>query len=124
MLCNAASVHEGLLFVMGGGITGMIPPQYPAPIPVTVAFIVLADELDFPEKHNLRVTVVDENEREVGFGMGEFEPLGFLDTGEVSVLPGALPLSGIALPGAGDYEVRITIDGLIMARLPLRATPL
>jgi hypothetical protein len=122
MLCDAASGREGLLFVMGGGITRLLPSEYPARTP-TVAFIVLLDELDYGEEHEFRVTVMDAEERELGSGTGKFESVSFEDSGEALLFPGVVPLMDIGLLEAGDYEVRLSIDGLIMARLPLRATP-
>lgn len=119
LLCDAAQVAEGKLFVLGGGwsITG------PDPVPSAVAI-----KLEVPwdranERHHWELFLVDADGRPVtvkgDFGehavqvAGDFEvvrPEG-LPAGAPLDVPIAVNLPPLPVPPGGRYEWRLTVDG-------------
>ena len=45
LLCDAATVRDSLLHILGGGIVKMAPLQYPAPIPAILALQLTFDRI-------------------------------------------------------------------------------
>ena len=41
LLCEAASVHEGLLNILGGGVTVVTRPEYPSELGLSLAIRVM-----------------------------------------------------------------------------------
>jgi hypothetical protein len=126
LLCDAATVREGLLHVLGGGVTRVNRPEYPAPLaPLTIALRILVDPTEADRAHQLDVRLQGEDGHEVA----KFEvQFGIGDPGDVQ--PGeelsmALPLimpPEIGLPHAGRYSFELLIDRSHQASIPFIAT--
>jgi len=121
MLCEAATVRDGLLYILGGGVSCCSAPQYPIQLQVSLAVMIELDYLDQGEAHKFVVTLLDAEARELGRGEGEFATLQELDLDAVATLPAVIPLAGMTLPVAGDYEIRLEIDGDTRSRLPFHS---
>jgi hypothetical protein len=121
MLCDAAVVRDGLISILNGGVTAIRPTGYPSPALVVLAGLIELDYLDQDNEHELRVAVCDETGAELGAMTATFKAVSELRLDAFAYLPLAVPLSGVTLPEAGDYEVRALIDGREAIRLPLRA---
>jgi hypothetical protein len=113
LLCDYASVREGLLHVLGGGITRMWRDQFPAPINASIALVIELhrDELDRP--HELLVRISDEDgamlfEARGGFQMAR-APL--LEPHETQLLPMALDLRPAGVQHAGPHQIDVSLDG-------------
>lgn len=118
MLANAAEVRDGLLYVLGGGVRHVTADTFPAGLNPALAAIIEVDYLDQGEDHALVVEIVGEH-GVAGSLMVEFAHQFPLGLEEAADLPFAHPLRGISVPGPGDYEVRLTLDGQLRATLPL-----
>jgi hypothetical protein len=127
LLCDAATVREGLLHVLGGGVTRLNRPAYPAPIaPLTLAMRILMHPTEADRQHQLDVRLHGADGEEIAKVEGQF---GIGDPGDTE--PGeelsiALPLGmppQIALPRAGRYSFEILIDGEHRATVPFIAKP-
>lgn len=126
LLCDAATVREGLLHVLGGGVTRIHRPGYPAPLaPLSVALRILVHPTETDRKHDLEVRLQGEDGQqlakfEVEFGIGD---PGQLQPGEQVSLP--LPLNmpqEIVLDRAGRYSFELLIDGVHQTSVPFVAT--
>jgi hypothetical protein len=122
MLCDAVSVRDGLLFVLGGGIDRLVLAEYPAVLPVQVAALLELEWLDQGNEHELLVCVYDEHLAELGRVQGQFSTMRSLELDEFAKFPVGISLSALSLPCPGSYEVRLLIDGELKARLPLEAS--
>jgi hypothetical protein len=124
-LCDAATVREGLLHVLGGGVGIVHLASYPGPIPVTLAIRVEIETGEANDDHTLEVRVVGlEPETEVGRVSGAMHttpPENGWDLESPVQVVTALPLGGFQLPAAGKYEVRISIDGQMLRRVRFKA---
>lgn len=126
LLCDAATVREGLLHILGGGVTRVNRPGFPANIaPLTLALRIVLHptEADRPHTVEVRLQGADGEQGanfEVQFGVADTR---HLEAGEnVSVpLPLAMP-PNLALPQAGRYSFEILIDGNHQKTVPFIAT--
>jgi hypothetical protein len=125
LLCDAATVREGLLNILSGGITRANRTSYPAPLGMVLALRIMIHPTEISRPHQLRVLLQDADgrqlaamEAEIGIGdPGQIEP------GEEASLP--LPLGlppQVALPAPGRYSFEILIDGTHQATVPFTAT--
>jgi hypothetical protein len=126
LLCDAATVREGLLHILGGGVTRVNRPGYPARIaPLTLALRILVHPTETDRGHRLDVRLQDADGKElakfdVQFGVSD---PGNIEPGEEVSLP--LPLimpAEIVLPQAGRYGFELLIDGSHQQTVPFIAT--
>lgn len=124
LLCDAATVREGLLNVLGGGITVVAHPAYPADLGVVLALRIMVHPTEMASSHRLEILIQGEDgeqitkvDAEVGVGDPTGVPPG--DEGEMLIawnFPGRPKL-----PSPGRYSFEILIDGNHQTSIPLRA---
>jgi hypothetical protein len=123
LLCDAANVRDGLLYILGGGISRITRPTWPAPLGVDLALRICAHPSESGTTHTLNVFVQGvDGQRHAELNM-RFTPqaaVGLLPGQEIQ-LPLPLDLRQIALPAAGEYSVEVLIDGTHQASLPVLA---
>lgn len=112
-LCDYASVREGLLTVVGGGITRVWRPEVPAPMGIYLAVMLECTTEDLRRPHEVRVTVRTGDGEVVaeitgGFAAGAIN--GDLDPGESTIVSIPLSLVGAGVPTFGRYSVHVSID--------------
>lgn len=121
ILCDSATVREGLLHILGGGITRLWRDQLPAALGFTLALMieVSSDALRVP--HEVHVRIVDDDGANVAEAMGGFQvgqPAVWMETTESQLVPLVVPLHTAVVTHFGGYTVQITIDD--EAASPLR----
>jgi hypothetical protein len=126
LLCDAATVREGLLHILGGGITRAGRPQYPAPIGLTLALRVLIHPTEADRAHSLEAKLQTGDGEVIGGFEVEFTPNAEsaqkLMPGEFLSLPMPLePPPDAELPEPGLYSFEILIDGIHQVSVPFRA---
>lgn len=123
LLCDAATVREGLIHILGGGITRIHRPAYPAPLGVAVALLLTLQRSEVTERHRLRLNIVNEDGKQVAQLDGEFgiEPGPDVRPGEQVAMPLILNLGGIAIPKAGSYSMDLLVDSQLARSLPFYA---
>jgi len=120
MLCDAAQVADGKLYILGGGwsVTG------PDPAPSAIAIKLEVDWHEATRAHHWELFLVDADGREIGFDTpdgtrqtieirGDFEvgrPAG-VPPGTPVDLPLAINLGPLPLPPGARYMWRFTVDG-------------
>lgn len=122
-LCDAATVREGLLHVLGAGITRVQRPRYPAPLNLAVAMIVSLSPAETHTGHKIRVAVSGTDGQPILSIDGEFTAKPGPDhyPGEDSHSSVVINLQD-ALPSPGVYAVDIMIDGSEKAHLQFSAS--
>ncbi len=114
MLCDYATVREGLLHVLGGGINRLWREEYPAPLGVTLALLFEVHPTEMNTDHTLGVIMINEDGQEIGNVTADFAIASDPDKGrpgENLILPLVVPLQQVVLPNHGAYSVEILIDG-------------
>lgn len=125
LLCDAATVREGLLHVLGGGVTRAGRQSYPAPVNLTLALRILVHPTEAGRQHTLVVLLQGEDgesvtELTIAFGV---EDASALEAGEQISLPLPLPLpEAVQLPQPGRYSFEILIDNIHQQSVSFIAT--
>lgn len=124
LLCDAVTVREGLLHVLGGGITRIHRPMYPAPLAASMAVRILIHPTEAAAPHELGVLLVDEDGGQLGEVTLKFQASAEgsdLQPGEELALPIPLALQGLPLPKKGMYRFELLIDGIHQLSVPFIA---
>lgn len=123
MLCDAASIREGLLHVLGAGITFVIRPNYPAPLNASIGLLFGARDLpEAGEDHAFSVTLRREDgEAEPGEIKANVKFQRPPDGSRLQSLPVALDLHGTGLSAPGAYEILVSVDGHDRLMIPFEA---
>lgn len=124
-LCDAASVREGLLHVLGGGITRLWRQEFPAPLGVSVALLLELHRQELDRPHELNIIVMGEDGQPIAEAKGGFQaPTNpALEVHEGLLVPMTLDLRTASLPSAGAYTVDISVDGEHRRSLHFSARP-
>lgn len=120
LICDFASVREGLLFIVGGGITRVWRREFPAPLSVAVALLLEAHPTEAIRPHEVEVIVQSEDGDPVGQLKGGFQinrATGAV-AGEAALIPFVVDFRGATVPKRGGYSVEILLDGTHMRSLP------
>lgn len=126
LLCDAVTVREGLLHVLGGGVTRVNRQSYPAPMGVALALRILVHPTEASKPHTAVFIVQTSDGARLVEGTAEFGltpgTVPDLAPGEQLSLPLQLPLQTVPLPSAGGYSVEVLIDGIHQVSIPFQAT--
>lgn len=123
LLCDAATVREGLLHVLGGGITRVNRPAYPAPLDTMLAVRVMARPTELGKPHTLELLLNDDDGKmlaKVDLRFGVMDP-SLIPPGEEASIPMPLRFPGVMLPKAGTYVYELRIDGNHQVSVPFQA---
>lgn len=124
LLCDAATVREGLLHVLGAGITRLHRAEYPAPMQVTLAAQVVLSPVEVEFPHDVTATIQTEDGEVVVQATGRLESSGpnpLLEPGESVILPLVMNLSGVMLNRPGGYSIEMEVDGVHQSSVTFRA---
>jgi hypothetical protein len=123
LLCDAATVREGLLHILGGGVTRINRDEYPAPLGTTLALRVMIHPTETADAHAMQVLLLSADGArvaELGIGFGVSDPT-VLSPGEEASIPMVLPLTNVGLETPGAYSFELLIDGIHQVSVPFRA---
>lgn len=125
MLCDSAAVNDDRVSLLGGGLDTAFAASFPTNLHASLAAVLRFDWLDHREEHHeVVLSCHDKQGTEVGTLTISLD----LDEGnlarfgpdDVSVLPLAIPLSGLTIAEPGKYEITLSVDGVVAAPLPIR----
>ncbi len=112
VLCDAASVREGLLSVLGAGITVIRRPSYPAPLASDIGVVVSHTTSD--KAFNLSLAIRKQGDPAVVAEIvidGQVEPDPKAPPGVPASSSFPLDARGIGVPSAGVYTITATLRG-------------
>jgi hypothetical protein len=124
LLCDAVTVREGLLHILGGGITRLSRPEYPAPLNVALAVRIMVHPTECDRDHNLEVRLMDADGSEVGrleAGFAIREP-GDARPGEELAIAIPVSVQMLPLPKPGAFSFELLIDQMHHLSVPFLAT--
>ena len=119
-LADAAEVQPGSKFhVLGGGVTRLSGPAFPFTHPHLALLVGLRlTAAERAREHDLGFVVTAPDGAQVTNATGRVISRGPNDVGDI-VVAIAIDLWNMTMRTAGEYSVRITIDGNERKRLPL-----
>ena len=122
MLCDAVSIREGLLHILGGGITRIWVEQFPAPINATLALRMLIEPAQAGVAHEVKLLVQGPDGEELGTFNLDFGVNADASTPTEDVpVPLAIPMGQVAVPKAGSYSIEVMVDEKIAHSVKLEA---
>lgn len=124
LLCDAATVREGLLHILGGGITRLHRAEFPAPMQVTLVAQVVLTPSEITFTHDVSAVIQTEDGEVVVQANGHLEagePNPLLEPGESVILPLVINLSNVVVPRPGGYSIEISVDDVHQTSLTFRA---
>ncbi|MEV5747158.1 hypothetical protein AB0L00_05015 [Actinoallomurus sp. NPDC052308] len=119
LLCDRATIREGLLHILGGGATLLGRPNLPAALDVDLALLLQPDD---PEEvlgdHRIGITVAPEGgstvaQVEFALMAASLDP--FPDP--MPNLPISVPLRNVAVSAYGRYIARVVYDQTVLNEL-------
>lgn len=124
-LCDYASVREGLLHILGGGITRIWRDEFPSPLGVGLAVMFELHRMELGRPHEVAIEIRDEDgaslaEIRGGFGADSIPAIG---PHEKILVPLAIGLHGLQVQKHGDYEATIAVDGQYKRTLQFAVRP-
>lgn len=126
LLCDAATVREGLLHILGGGITEIVRSEYPAELGLTLALRIMVHQTEVEHPHQLQIIVQGEDGQKVTEVHAQVEaepPPDGIEPGEEGelLIPWNFP-GRPKLPAPGRYSMELLIDGVHQRSIPFKAT--
>ncbi|WP_037576835.1 DUF6941 family protein [Phaeacidiphilus oryzae] len=119
-LCDRATVREGLLHVLGGGITSA-QLTTPGALDLDLALLFLPDSReDMTAQHEATVTMrqVTAN-ADLAKVQVAWQAANIPDVDPLPALPLSVPLRQVRIDAPGDFEITIAVDGKQAAQLKL-----
>ena len=113
LLCDSAKVREGLLHLLGGGITQLWREQYPAQMVMDLALVFTLTPAERERRHVLNVNILGADGEQIAQAQGDFQVAAIgedVDAWASSIVPLVLPLQNVAIPEAGDYMIDVLVD--------------
>ena len=123
LLCDAVTVRDGLLHVLGGGVTQIMRPAYPAPLGVALALRIMIHPTETAAQHRCQVLLQNSDGAQLANADVTFAVEGAGDTvpGEEHSLALPLPLQNVGIPEPGEYSIEILIHGIHQVSVPFAA---
>jgi hypothetical protein len=124
LLCDAATVREGLLHILGGGITRLHRAEFPAPLQVALVVQVVLTPTEIQLPHDVVARIQTEDGDVVVQANGHLdagEPNPLLEPGESVLLPFVINLDNVVVPAAGGYSIEVAVDEVHQTSLTFRA---
>ncbi|MEY2426405.1 MAG: hypothetical protein QOI61_1977 [Actinomycetota bacterium] len=124
LLCDAATVREGLLHILGGGITRLHRTEFPAPMQVTLVAQVVLTPGEVGFAHDVSAIIQTEDGDVVVQANGHLEPgepNPLLEPGESVILPLVINLTNVVVPAPGGYSIEISVDDVHQTSITFRA---
>jgi len=112
LLCDAATIREGLLHFLGGPISRIWRPTMPAPLGIAVAAILSMSQDEMGIPHEVAFSIRND-EHVIAEVMGAVQagaPLANPEPGEVVLAPTAVPLHGVGTDAYGRHVLSISVD--------------
>ncbi|MFN8611878.1 MAG: hypothetical protein U0931_30315 [Vulcanimicrobiota bacterium] len=120
IFCDCATVREGLLHVLGGGITRIFREHYPALMNLHLAMVVHCPPELTGQTHQMSLTLRDPQSSRLAEANVSFSVTG-LDDGEEITVPMTASFQHQILPAAGVYELELAMAGKTLRKLRLQA---
>lgn len=125
-LCDAAAVREGLLNILGGGITVFNRSSFPAPMSCSLAILVEVTVEDGAGPHHLNIEISRiladnlESIAEVNANFIQEEPAG-PGSAAVTSVPLVLDMRDAGVPAPGEYQIQIRLNHVDVAQMMFEA---
>jgi hypothetical protein len=124
LLCDAATVRDGLLHVLGGGVTRMKREGYPAGLGADIGLRIMLHPTEADGEHTLQVILLSTDGAQVANLTAQFsvQKPDDLQPGEEVAVAVPLPVRQFLLPAPGNYSFELLVDHIHQTSLPFIAS--
>ena len=123
-----AEAVNGKVYLNGGFWNRLNFPEYPAVIGTMALIAVIHVPFhEYQEDHKFALGMVDADEKASPFhveGVFRVGAAADLRRGDPTIMPIAVPVTGLKIDRAGDYSFTLDVDGSELARFQFRAVQL
>lgn len=114
VLCDGATIREGLLHILGAGITRLWRPELPAGLGVSIAMLVDMERELEDTPHEVRIVIDGPAGERVAEAVAGIQYQGGVrfEVGEHHLIPLVMPLHDVGLASYGRYTMTATVDGI------------
>jgi hypothetical protein len=117
-ICDAVTVREGLLHVLGAGIASLTRREFPAPLAVSLALVLSAEDAG---TYDVSVDVkLEGSDAVIGNVTGPIVATASSPPGDGVVVPFPAGFAGVRVPGPGKYLFEISVNGTLLRTLWFR----
>jgi hypothetical protein len=112
LLCDFASVREGLLHILGGGITRMWRPSVPTQLGIMAALVLDLEPEVAAQPHQVRIAIdssTGQTVAEIVVAL-QLDQNPRLEAGEHALAPLAVQLQPVVVPDFGRYDMQMQLD--------------
>ncbi len=122
MLCDAVTVREGLLNILGGGITRLNRTAFPSTFSGALALRILVNPLEAGAEHKLQIIFQTEDGDRLAEVGGQFQTsaAGKTFPGEELSFPIGMAFQ-TPIPQVGAYSFEVAINGEHRSSIPVWA---
>ena len=112
MLCDFATVREGLLHVLGGGINRLWRDEFPAQMSATLALLLEIHSTEMEMPHTIHIFLQNADGARLAAVSADFQVGRNMISrpGEHLSMPLIVSLQQMEIPSAGAYSVDIVLD--------------
>jgi hypothetical protein len=126
LLCDAATVRENLLHILGGGLGELWRDAYPSALGVDLALLLTLHPSEATDDHELRILIQDTDGKQIAqlearFSVGA--PVMQIPAGQMLRAPVAIQLRTVPIPAPGLYSIELLVDKQHRRSLPFQAMP-
>ena len=120
ILADAAKVRDGLLFLLGGGITDVSLASIPGPLNASLAIMYACTRAEMMREHQFEIRFVDED----GQPSPDLQSIhGVIPAQSAPKAEGrigaVLELQSVAITRPGTYMIDVLLDGRSYKQIPL-----
>lgn len=118
MLCDAATVREGLLHVLGGGVDRLGRASFPAPMDLVLAVVIQQHPTELDREHNMRVLIQHADGKRLAEAEITWQATSERPRLHEMPFPVVLPLRHVNIPAPSEYSIELLIDGVHQTSIP------
>ena len=112
LLCDFATIREGLLHVLGGGLTRLWRPELPAPIGVALAVLIDLEPHETGIPHELTIHIFDPDDEKLAEAVAGFESRNERpEPGEHGMAPIVINMHSASTNRYGRHAIALDLDG-------------
>ena len=122
MLCDAASVREGLLNVLSAGVTTLSVQDLPSNLPLIFAVRLVLEPREVKSSHTIRVELSTDQDATIATLEVLFQVADKLPPTEEVALSAPVSLAPFQISHGGRYLLKASFDERVLGTYPLKVT--
>jgi hypothetical protein len=120
VLCDAASVRDDLLHLLGAGVTRLTVPGFPAALTITFALRVVLQARELLSQHHVRLGLTTDQGDSIALIAATFDVQDAERREEEAALAAAIPLGPLQVERPGRYLIEASLDNRTLGTFPLQ----